>query len=50
MLPFFRSFSEEKARFVKLRISGYHHLGVRAYFSLKLTLSVLKLSRNDCKD
>jgi len=39
-----------KARFVKLSIRGYHHLGVRAYLSLKLTLSELKLSRNNCKD
>ena len=40
---------KKKARFVKFdSISGYHHLGVRAYFNLKLTLSVLKLSRNDC--
>ena len=40
---------KKKARFVKFdSISGYHHLGVGAYFNLKLTLSALKLSRNDC--
>lgn len=50
MLLFFQKLlRKKKARFVKFdSISGYHHLGVRAYFNLKLTLSVLKLSRNDC--